>query len=171
MPDDPEPSLRDLLARLRIVLWQPVDFAAGDQEATITKVRLLTAVAMHFNVLSVSDFGGRAGAVRGEGLVEQAVAAAFQSFGGVDPHPDPFEKAAMPLRGITQGHPFNDGNKRTGFLLAAYYLRRMGYPWPAGLIEEQVIEFCLRVSAGRIRDIHEMAVILRHFWGASDISR
>src|SRR5687768_9765786 len=125
MPDDPGPSLHDLLTRLRIVLSQPVDFAATDAETTIVKVRLLTAAAVYFNVLSLSDFGGRAGAVRGEGLVEQAVGAAFQSFGGVDPHPDPFEKAAMLLRGITQGHPFNDGNKRTGFLLAAYYLRRM----------------------------------------------
>ncbi|MBI4491217.1 MAG: Fic family protein [Chloroflexi bacterium] len=34
--------------------------------------------------------------------------------------PDPFEKAAMLLRGITQGHPFYNGNKRTGFLPAAY---------------------------------------------------
>src|SRR5215212_7309335 len=54
------------------------------------------------------------GAVRDRGLVEQAVAAAFQTYVGVDPHPGPFDKAAMPLRGITQGHRFNDGNKRTG---------------------------------------------------------
>ena len=120
MPDDPEPSLRDLLTRLRIIRSQPVKFTESDPETTITKVRLLTAAASYFNVLSLSDFGGRAGVVRGAGLVEQAVGAALQSFGGVDPHPDPFDKAAMLLRGITQGHPFNDGNKRTGFLLAAW---------------------------------------------------
>jgi prophage maintenance system killer protein len=169
MPDDPEPSLRDLLTRLQIILSQPVDFAATGAETTIVKVRLLTAAAVYFNVLSLSDFGGRAGAVRGEGLVEQAVGAAFQSFGGVDPHPDPFDKAAMLLRGITQGHPFSDGNKRTGFLLAAYYLRNMGYPWPMHLPEDQVIAFCLRVSAGSIRDVQEMAAALRQFWGASEV--
>ena len=171
MPDGPEPPLHDLLTRLKIVLAQPLDFAATDPETTTVKVRLLTAAALYFNVLSLSDFGGRAGAIRGEGLVEQVVGAAFQSFGGVDPHPDPFEKAAMLLRGITQGHPFSDGNKRTGFLLAAYYLRQMGYPWPARLAEDEVITLCLQVSAGTIRDVREMAAALRRFWEVSDISR
>jgi death-on-curing protein len=169
MPDDAEPALRDLLSRLIVVLTQGVDFSASDTETTLVKVRVLTAVAVEFNVLSISDFGGRAGTVRGEGLVEQAVGAAFQSFGGVDPHPDPFEKAAMLLRGITQGHPFNDGNKRTGFLLASYYLRRVGYPWPANVPDERVIAFCLAVSAGEIRDVSEMATVLRQFWGVPDL--
>jgi death-on-curing protein len=62
-------------------------------------------------------------APRAPGLVEQVVAGAFHTFGGDDPHPGPFDKAAMLLRGITQGHPFTDGNKRTGILVASYYLR------------------------------------------------
>ncbi len=127
-------------------------------------MRLLTAAASYFNILAVTDFGGRSGAVRGEGLVEQAVGAAFQTFAGTDPHPGPFEKAAMLLRGITQGHPFSDGNKRTGFLLAAYYLSQVGHPWPPRLPEDEVIEFCLRVSAGEIRDVNEIAAGLRTFW-------
>ena len=114
--------LAEVLERLAFILAQPIDFAATDTDTTLAKVRLLTAAAIYFNVLSVSDFGGRAGPVREEGLVERVVGAAFQTFGGSDPRPDPFEKAAMVLRGITQGHPFNDGNKRTGFLLAAYNL-------------------------------------------------
>ncbi len=61
-------------------------------------------------MLAVGDYGGRIGPVRADGLVEQVVAAAFQTFEGTDPHPGVFEKAAMLLRGITQGHPFNDGN-------------------------------------------------------------
>ncbi|CAN5831438.1 hypothetical protein BH23CHL2_BH23CHL2_10860 [soil metagenome] len=81
-------------------------------------MRLLTAAATYFNILVVADFGGRRGPARDARLVEQVVGAAFQTFEGVDPHPGPFDKAAMLLRGITQGHPFNDGNKRTGFLLA-----------------------------------------------------
>ena len=47
----------------------------------------------------------------------------------------------------------------------------MGYPWPARLTEEQVIEFCVRVSAGTIRDVQEMATVLRQFWGTPDVSR
>src|SRR5438132_8430344 len=98
-------ALADLLARIRFILAQPFDFARTDSEATAIKVRLLSAAAAYFNVLAVSDFGGRPGPARHEGLVEQVVAAAFQTFGGHDPHPSHFDKAAVLLRGITQGHP------------------------------------------------------------------
>jgi death-on-curing protein len=162
--DDPKPALHDALARLEIVLAEPIDVSQTDTANTLAKVRVLTAAATYFNLVAVTDFGGRSGAVRGEGLVEQAVGAAFQTYEGVDPHPEPFEKAAMLLRGITQGHPFSDGNKRTGFLLAAYYLGLVGYPWPPRLPEAEVIEFCLQVSAGEIRDVAEIARGLRAFW-------
>src|SRR5436305_1087517 len=113
MPDlsSDHDDLASLLDRITVILQQPIDFTQTDTEATVVKIRLLTAAATYFNVLAVSDFGGRGGPVRGEGLVEQAVAAAFQTFAGIDPHPGPFAKAAMLFRGITQGHPFNDGNK------------------------------------------------------------
>src|SRR3712207_5311338 len=114
MADHDDASLAALLTRLRFLLREPVDFTRTDTKTTLAKVRLFTAAAMYFNVLAVADFGGRSGPSRGEGLVEQAVGAAFQSYAGEDPHPSPFEKAAMLLRGISQGHPFNDGNKRTG---------------------------------------------------------
>ncbi|MGH2584122.1 MAG: type II toxin-antitoxin system death-on-curing family toxin [Dehalococcoidia bacterium] len=164
MADDAPSSLTSLIERLRVLLSQPLDFAATDTAGTLIKVRLLVAAATYFNVLSVSDFGGRSGPVREEGLVENAIGAAFQTFGGYDPHPDPFDKAAMLLRGITQGHPFNDGNKRTGFLVAAYYLRRVGIPVPNPLHEDAVVNLCMRVSAGDLRDIDAIAQELRHLW-------
>jgi death-on-curing protein len=164
--EDASSSLGDLLRRIEIVLAEPVDFAQSDTATTLAKVRLLTAAAMYFNILSVTDFGGRSGTVRAEGLVEHAIGAAFQSFEGVDPHPGHFEKAAMLLRGITQGHPFHDGNKRTGFLVSSYYLGLVGHPWPARLPEQEVIAFCLRVSAGDIRNIGEIEAALRRFWRA-----
>ena len=165
MAEDAPASLTALLQRLQLILAQPLDFSATDTDSTLAKVRLLTAAATYFNVLSVTDFGGRAGPVREAGLVEHAIGAAFQTFAGVDPHPDPFEKAAMLLRGITQGHPFNDGNKRTGFLLATYYLRRVGFPTPSPLPEDAVVDLCLRVSAGELRDVASIAEELRHLWG------
>jgi prophage maintenance system killer protein len=122
MHDEAPPELSDLLDQIAFFLAQPLNFTSTDPETTETKVRILTAAAYYFNILSVREFGGRLGTPRDHGLVEQVVAAAFQTFGGVDPHPGPFDKAAMLLRGITQGHPFNDGNKRTGFLVAVYFL-------------------------------------------------
>jgi prophage maintenance system killer protein len=70
----------------------------------------------------------------------------------------------MLLRGITQGHPFTDGNKRTGFLLMTYYLDRMGYVPRSDLVREEVVEFCLRISAGVIRDIDTIAEVLVSWW-------
>ena len=165
MAEDAPASLTALLARLQLLLAQPIDFSATDTESTLAKVRVLTAAATYFNVLSVTDFGGRAGPVREAGLVEQVIGAAFQTFGGEDPHPDPFEKAAMLLHGITQGHPFHNGNKRTGFLVAAYYLRRVGFPTPSPLPEDVVVELCLRVSAGELREVVPIAEELRGIWG------
>ena len=158
-------DLPTLLDRLIVILQQPLDFARTDTETTLVKIRLLTAAASYFNIMAVTDYGGRGGPERGEGLVEQAVAAAFQTFDGVDPHPGSFEKAAMLLRGITQGHPFNDGNKRTGFLLASYYLLRMGYPFPDPIAVNEAEDLCLRVSAGRLRDVSRIADELARLWG------
>jgi prophage maintenance system killer protein len=125
------------------------------------KVRLLSAAAVYFNVLAVTEFGGRSGPVRQAGLIEQVVAAAFQTFQGTDPHPSPLDKAAMLLRGITQGHPFTDANKRTGFLVAIYYLDRVGFVLRPDLSPAEVVSFCRRVSAGEVRDLGTIAAALQ----------
>lgn len=162
------PEFADLLDQIQFYLAQPLDFTKTDSDTILVKVRILTAAAYYFNILALREFGGRAGTARDHGLVEQVVAAAFQTFGGVDPHPGPFDKAAMLLRGITQGHPFNDGNKRTGFLVAVYFLELMGYPLSEPLPVEDVVQLCLAVSAGEIRDVQLIAQRLREFWSEMD---
>src|ERR671910_3252493 len=87
MTEQDDPALASLLARLRWKLTEPVDFTRADPESTVAKVRLLSASAVCFNVQAVTEFGGRPGPVRQEGLVEQVVAAAFQTFQGTDPIP------------------------------------------------------------------------------------
>jgi prophage maintenance system killer protein len=69
----------------------------------------------------------------------------------------------MLLRGIIQGHPFADANKRTGFLLAVYFLDRMGYELRPRLDTSAVVEFCRLVSAGDIRDLPNIIAAL-HNW-------
>lgn len=70
----------------------------------------------------------------------------------------------MLLRGIIQGHPFYDGNKRTGFLVAAYFLELVGYPPPEPLPVDDVVQLCLAISAGAIRDIAVIAHQLQRLW-------
>ena len=67
----------------------------------------------------------------------------------------------MLLRGITRGHPFTDANKRTGFLVAVYYLDRVGYVLRPHLARAEVVSFCRRVSAGEVQDLGTIAATLR----------
>jgi death-on-curing protein len=152
---------------LRLLAQGPYSIHDADLETTGWKIQLLCAAAECLNVQAVMLAGGHPGEHRGRELIEQVVAAPFQTFAGEELHPDPFEKAAMLLRGITQGHPFGDGNKRTGLLVAAYYLELMGYRIPDSFDQDATVEFCTRVSAGEIRDISIMADWLREMWGSA----
>lgn len=156
-------SIEEVLGEILDLYPETLSFTSVGPETIPEIVETLTVAAVAINLLAIHEFGGRLGPQRSKGLVEQVVGAAFQTYEGVDPHPDPFDKAAMLLRGITQGHPFSDGNKRTGFMLAAYYLHQMGYERPP-MEKEDIVAFCLGISAGVIRDVHEMANRLATFW-------
>lgn len=164
MADETDPAIAVLLDQLLAESTTPLDFREGSPEV----VRFLSRVATYLNSLAVGEFGGRLGPVREEGLVDQVVGAAFQSFADVDPHPVPFDKAAMLLRGITAGHPFQDGNKRTGFLLAVFYLERLDFPLPASLPVDAAESLCRRISRGDLRQIETIAEELKALWGVSD---
>lgn len=63
----------------------------------------------------IERYGGTPG-VRDEGLLDSALNAPFQSFGGADFFPSIVEKAARLGYGLVKNHPFHDGNKRIGAL-------------------------------------------------------
>ena len=57
--------------------------------------------------------GGKDG-VRDETLLESALASPLQVFASVELYPTIIEKAVRLATGLTQNHPFFDGNKRIG---------------------------------------------------------
>ena len=61
----------------------------------------------------IDRYGGSHG-IRDEKLFDSALAAPFQSFGGMDFYPSLEEKAARLGYGLAANHPFHDGNKRIG---------------------------------------------------------
>ena len=73
---------------------------------------------------TLSRFGGTAG-LREEGLLESALAAPkhLARYG----NPSVWELAAACCEGILQNHPFADGDKRTGLLVARAFLFKNGY--------------------------------------------
>jgi death-on-curing protein len=64
---------------------------------------------------------------------------------------DIFHLAAYLLHGIVSGHPFVDGNKRTGLEAAEVFLRKNGYYLDIALKKESVIEFTLSIAVGDMR--------------------
>ena len=66
---------------------------------------------MHEQLLEQT--GGMPG-IRDEGLLQSALEAPFQSFGGEDIYPSIQQKAARLGYGLIKNHPFLDGNKRIG---------------------------------------------------------
>ncbi len=158
--------IQTLLERLPPTPQERILALRSDPDVIALVVELLVAAAYWFNATAVEDFGGRLGPARDRGLVEQVVAAAFQTYGSVDPHPSPFAKAAMLFRGITQGHPFTDGNKRTGFLIAAYLLDLLGWAIPPDFDSRAVEDLAVAISSGTLREIDDIAVRLARLWGA-----
>ena len=93
----------------------------------------------------INKFGGSHG-IRDEGLLESALNAPFQSFGGRDFYPSIVSKAARLGYGLIQNHPFMDGNKRIGAhtMLALLSLNRVEF----SCSNEELICETLRVAAG-----------------------
>ena len=71
-------------------------------------------------------YGGSFG-VRDEGLLDSALEAPFQTFGGLDLYPGDMDKIVRFGFGLIGNHPFHDGNKRIGALALLTLLELNGY--------------------------------------------
>jgi death-on-curing protein len=94
---------------------------------------------------SVAEHGGAAG-MRDAGLLDSALARApnLAAYGS----PDVADLAATYGAGISQNHPFVDGNKRTAFLSVGMFLALNGYRLVATQAETTVAIMAL--AAGEI---------------------
>ena len=100
-------------------------------------------VALAAHDAMVAAFGGLAG-VRDLGALRSILArprnlAAYGS-------PDVAALAASHAYGISRGHPFSDGNKRTGYSLALVFLLDNGFAFTGTDIESVTV--MLEVAAG-----------------------
>ena len=94
----------------------------------------------------IQEFGGIDG-IRDEGLLESALAAPFQTFGGEPVYPSLQAKAAQLGFGLICNHPFVDGNKRIGAHAMLVFLAVNGIE----LRDEQqeLIDIILSVASGQ----------------------
>lgn len=95
--------------------------------------------------MMLAQNGGLAG-VRDPGLLESALHRPRHLFA----YGTPSEMAASYAAGIILNHPFLDGNKRTGFMMAATFLELNGMRFVA--TEESVVEMTVRLAGGRLKE-------------------
>jgi death-on-curing protein len=97
--------------------------------------------------MMLAQHGGLAG-VRDEGLLASALARPPNRF-AYEPS-GPADLAASYAAGVILNHPFIDGNKRTGFMLAVTFLELNGLVFTAS--EESVVEKTLALAAGKLEE-------------------
>ncbi len=105
------------------------------------------AEALIYHAEMIRRFGGSHG-VRDEGILDASLNRAFATFGGEDLFPAPVDKAAAIMHGIITGHPFIDGNKRTGYALARLILQEHHLDIDAP--EDERYDFVIRVAIGQL---------------------
>ncbi|MDQ6699987.1 MAG: type II toxin-antitoxin system death-on-curing family toxin [Acidobacteriota bacterium] len=103
-----------------------------------------TVLAIHQQQLK--EHGGSSG-IRDRNLLESALARPQQIFHYSD-DPSLPQLAAAYAGGITNNHPFLDGNKRTGFVVMAVFLARNGHRFQAPQVE--VVTMMLALAAGSL---------------------
>jgi death-on-curing protein len=93
-----------------------------------TPAWVLRETVLTLHEQSLAEFGGAAG-IRDEGLFDSALGKPENLF--AYGNPTIFDLAASYGFGQVKNHPFIDGNKRAGFIVAAVFLELNGYHFKA----------------------------------------
>ena len=104
-------------------------------------------VVLMLHEQSLAQFGGSAG-VRDEGLLDSALGRPQHRF--AYGKPTLFDLAASYAFGLVKNHPFIDGNKRTGFIVAVTFLELNGLRYGASEVDATVRTLAL--AAGEMSE-------------------
>ncbi len=100
---------------------------------------------LRMHELVIHQTGGGA-AVLNRGLLESAVAQPAMTCFGQAAHPDLASKAAAYLFHLCKNHPFEDGNKRTAYVVAEVFLMLNGHALTGSV--DELEQFTLGVADG-----------------------
>ena len=113
--------------------------------------------ALHDDMIDA--FGG-APEIHDLGLLESALAAPFQTFGGEDLYPSLQAKAAQLGFGIAANHAFRDGNKRTGAHVMLVFLALNGVE--LDYTQDELSSTFLKVADGKMDSAMLLQWVLDH---------
>ena len=89
-------------------------------------------------------YGGALG-VLNEGMLDSALQAPFQTFGGEELIPDTQDKIVRLAFGLIKNHSFRDGNKRIGALVLLVLLEMNG--WHVEATNEEFADIIMGIAA------------------------
>ena len=89
-------------------------------------------------------YGGSCG-VLNEGMLDSALQAPFQTFGGEELFPDTKDKIMRLAYGLIKNHSFRDGNKRIGALVLLVLLELNG--WHVDATNEEFADIIMGIAA------------------------
>jgi death-on-curing protein len=105
--------------------------------------------------LLIARATGGASGIRALGTLESAIAQPKATFDSNDLYPSIIEKAAVLCFSIVQGHPFVDGNKRTGHASMAVFLFLNGSEINATIDEQERIMLTLASGQMKLNELTE----------------
>lgn len=105
----------------------------------------------------IDETGGLEG-IRDYGLIDSAISAPFQTYGGEDLHLTIYEKAACLGFGLVNNHGFVDGNKRVGMLAMMAFLEVNNIA--VNCIDEEIVKVGLALASGDMgqEELHEWVI-------------
>jgi len=121
--------------------------------------RLSTPHIVQLHSMLLSQTGGLEG-IRDENLLESAVNAPFQTFGGEYVYKTIEAKAARLGFSLIKNHPFVDGNKRIGILVMITFLELNGISLT--YTDDELIALGLGLADGSIDDKMLLDWIISH---------
>lgn len=107
----------------------------------------------------LQEFGGTAG-IRDDGLLESALSAPFQTFGGQSLYPSVQAKAAQLGFGLVCNHPFVDGNKRIGTHVMLVFLALNGIE--LSYTQQELIDMIFAVASSQASAADLLQWIIQH---------
>lgn len=122
-------------------------------------IRLSKSQVLIIHEQLVAETGGSSG-LRDDGMLESALNAPFQTFGGEDVYPSLQQKAARLCFGLVKNHPFVDGNKRIGAHVMLIFLALNGVELQHS--QKELSDVILKLSAGEIAAEDLSSWILSH---------
>lgn len=122
-------------------------------------IRLSKSQVLLIHDQLIAETGGSSG-LRDEGMLDSALNAPFQTFGGENVYPTLQQKAARLCFGLVKNHPFVDGNKRIGLHAMLVFLALNGVELQHS--QTELSDIILQLAAGEIEAEDLLHWILAH---------